>query len=71
MPLKSNRKVALSPENKQRGAYERVGSLEPEPNTVVKVYLEQVGFALLRSFASRSSKTKTEAKGFCIWSRAT
>ena len=47
MPLKSNRKVALSPENKQRGAYERVGSLEPEPNTAVKVYLEQVGFALL------------------------
>jgi hypothetical protein len=47
MPLKSNRKVALSLEEKGRGAYERVGSLELEPNTVTKVYLEQVGFALL------------------------
>jgi hypothetical protein len=47
MPLKSNRKVALSLEDKKQGAYERVGSLEPEPNTVMKVYLEQVGFALL------------------------
>jgi hypothetical protein len=45
MPLKSNRKVALSLEDKQRGAYERVGSMEPEPNTVIeKVYVEQVGF---------------------------
>jgi tRNA(Glu) U13 pseudouridine synthase TruD len=47
MPLKSNRKVALSLEDKKQGAYERVGSLELEPNTVMKVYLEQVGFALL------------------------
>jgi hypothetical protein len=47
MPVKSNRKVALSLEEKGRGAYERVGSLELEPNTVTKVYLEQVGFALL------------------------
>lgn len=47
MPLKSNRKVALSLEDKQQGAYERVGSMEPEPNTVMKVYVEQVGFALL------------------------
>ncbi len=45
MPLKSNRKVALSLEDKQRGLYERVGSVEPEPNTVIeKVYVEQVGF---------------------------
>ncbi len=47
MPIKSNHKVALSLEEKGRGAYERVGSLEPEPNTVMKVYLEQMGFALL------------------------
>ena len=40
MPLKSNRKVALSFADKRVGVYERVGSLEPEPNTVVKVYLE-------------------------------
>ncbi len=47
MPVKSNRKVAVSLEEKKRGAYERVGSMELEPNTVMKVYLEQVGFALL------------------------
>jgi hypothetical protein len=47
MPVKSNRKVALSLEEKKQGAYERVGSIEPEPNTVMKVYVEQVGFALL------------------------
>jgi DDE superfamily endonuclease len=47
MPLKSNRKVALSLEDKKRGDYERVASLELEPATVRKVYLEQVEFPLL------------------------
>jgi DDE superfamily endonuclease len=47
MPLKSNRKVALSLEEKKRGEYEQVGSLELEPGTVREVYLEQVDFALL------------------------
>lgn len=47
MPLKANRKVALSFEHKKRGDYEQVGSLELEPATVQKVYLEQVEFPLL------------------------
>jgi hypothetical protein len=47
MPLKTNRKVALSLEEKKRGEYEQVGSLEPEPGTVREVYLEQVDFPLL------------------------
>lgn len=47
MPLKSNRKVALSSTDKQRGLYERVALLKLEPNTTRKVYLEQVGFPLL------------------------
>ena len=47
MPIKTNRKVALSPEDKKRSAYEQVGSLELEPNTTRRVYLEQVPFALL------------------------
>lgn len=47
MPLKSNRKVALSSADKRRGLYERVALLELEPNTTRKVYLEQVGFPLL------------------------
>jgi hypothetical protein len=47
MPLKTNRKVALSLEDKKRGNYEQVASLELEPDTEVEVYLEQVGFPLL------------------------
>lgn len=39
MPLKANRKVALS--------FEHVASLELEPATVWKIYLEQVEFALM------------------------
>jgi DDE superfamily endonuclease len=47
MPLKANRKVALSLEKKKRGEYEQVESLELEPGTVWEVYVEQVEFALL------------------------
>jgi len=47
MPLKANRKVALTLEDKKRGLYEQVGSMELESKTVVKVYLEQVEFPLL------------------------
>jgi IS4 transposase len=47
MPLKANRKVALSLEDKKRGAYEQVASVELEPGTVREVYLEQVEFPLL------------------------
>jgi hypothetical protein len=47
MPIKANRKVALSLEEKKRGAYERVGSLKLEPETAVEVHLEQVKFPLL------------------------
>jgi hypothetical protein len=47
MPLKSNRKVALSLEDKKRGDYERVASLKLEPGTMVEVYLEQLEFPLL------------------------
>ncbi len=47
MPLKTNRKVALSLEDKKGGDYEQVGSLELEPNTTRPVYLEQVPFPLV------------------------
>ena len=48
MPLKANRKVALSLEEKKRGEYEQVESLEVlEPGTVREVYVEQVEFPLL------------------------
>lgn len=47
MPLKSNRKVALSLEDKRRGTYERVSSLELEEDPTLKVYLEQLEFPVL------------------------
>lgn len=47
MPLKGNRKVALSKETKQSGRYQRVDTLELEPMQPVIVYLEGVAFALL------------------------
>lgn len=47
MPLKTNRKVALSLEDKRGGAYERVSSLELQEDTTLKVYLEQLEFPVL------------------------
>ena len=47
MPIKANRKVALSLEEKKRGNYEQVACLEVEPGTVREVYVEQVEFPLL------------------------
>jgi len=47
MPLKANRKVALSLTDKQHGRYVRVDTLDLEPNTVREAYLEGVDFPLL------------------------
>ena len=47
MPLKGNRKVALSVAAKHSGRYQRVDTLELEPMRPVTVYLEGVQFALL------------------------
>ncbi|MGD0613641.1 MAG: transposase [Anaerolineales bacterium] len=47
MPLKANRKVALSLSAKQNGQYQRVETLELEPVQPVTVYLESVPFPLL------------------------
>jgi hypothetical protein len=47
MPLKTNRKVALSAEDKKQGKYVRVDTLGFENNTSKQVYLEGVPFPLL------------------------
>lgn len=47
MPLKSNRKVALSVSDKRSGCYQSVDTLKLEPMKPVTVYLEGVEFALL------------------------
>jgi len=46
MPVKGNRKVALSSADKQQGSYVRVDTLVLEPNAVYQVYLEGVDFPL-------------------------
>jgi hypothetical protein len=46
MPLKANRKVALSAENKQQGRYVRLDSLTLEVGVVREIYLEGVDFPL-------------------------
>lgn len=46
MPLKTNRKVATSLDNKKQGRYERVDALNIEPDTVMTIYLEGVDFPL-------------------------
>jgi hypothetical protein len=63
MPVKTNRKVALSLKDKKRGlaSPERVASLELEPDTVCEVYLEQVGFPLL--LAKRVFKNEDGSEG--------
>jgi len=47
MPIKANRKVALSLADKQQGRYVRVESLVLEPNVSYEIYLEGVDFPLL------------------------
>lgn len=47
MPLKSNRKVALSREAQQAGKYQAVGTLGVEPGVVREVWLEGVDFPLV------------------------
>jgi hypothetical protein len=47
MPLKTNRKVALSLADKQQGRYVRVDTLEVEANDLTTIYLEGVDFPML------------------------
>lgn len=47
MPLKANRKVALSEQAKRDGKWARLDQLTLEANTCVEIYLESVDFPLL------------------------
>ncbi len=47
MPLKSNRKVVLSLDNKRQGRYVQVGTLELKLNATTIVYLEGVDFPVV------------------------
>ena len=47
MPLKANRKVALSQKDKQHGHYQAVSQLEVAEETTREIWLEEVDFPLL------------------------
>jgi DDE superfamily endonuclease len=49
MPLKENRKVALAPEDKQRGRYRAVNTLELPTGVTRLIWLEAVDFPVLLS----------------------
>ena len=60
MPIKTNRKVALSLADKQQGRYVRVDTLELEPNVTYTIYLEAVDVPLLlvkQVFANEDGST--------------
>lgn len=71
MPLKSNRKVALSSGDKRRGLYERVALLKLEPDTTREVYLEQVGFPLLLAKQVFKNEDGTEGVLYLVSSDVT
>jgi hypothetical protein len=60
MPIKSNRKVALSWADKQQGRYQRVDTLVFADESVQEIYLEGVDFPLLlvrQLFANEDGST--------------
>lgn len=60
MPLKTNRKVALSEPAKRQGAWIRLDQVTLEANTPLEIYLEQVDFPLLlvkQVFANEDGST--------------
>ena len=64
-PLKANRKVALSQEDKLAGRYMPVSSLCYEANAAQEIWLEGVDFPFC--LLCRSLQTRTAARALSIW----
>lgn len=47
MPLKSNRKISLTKQDKKKGKYQSISTVDLESNTVQEIYLEGVEFPML------------------------
>lgn len=62
-PIKENRKVALSQEDKQAGRYQRVDQLELADKAMCLVYLEGVDFPLL--LAKQLFINEDQSRGIC------
>ncbi len=74
MPLKSNRNVALSEQDKKDSRYQAVATLTLEHGKAQEVYLEQVGFPLLLVKQVFTNKDNSQGllsgpsvRAFCIW----
>ena len=61
-PLKDNRKIALSQEDKKQGRYVSISSLEMKENIAIEIWLEEVDFPLL--FVKQVFKNKDGSQGF-------
>lgn len=61
MPLKANRKVALSLEDKKKGRWSKVDTLDCPEGTTREVWLESVGFPL--GFARQVFTNKDQSEG--------
>src|SRR3972149_106599 len=68
MPLKSNRKVALSLADKRHGRFVPVDTLELQENAVQKIYLEGVDFPLL--LVKQVFENEGATIGFGYWVRS-
>lgn len=62
MALKSNRTVALTEADRQKGHFVRVDSIELEPNTIKKVYIRSVPFPVI--LCKQVFKNKDDSTGF-------
>ncbi|MFN9709674.1 MAG: hypothetical protein ACK542_11365 [Burkholderiales bacterium] len=69
LALKDNRLVALSEEDKRQGRFKRVDELQIPEQGLVRCWLK--GYAKEVLVVSKSLKTKTTARAYCIWFAAT
>ena len=70
-PIKSNRQVATSFKDKQRGHWQTVSTLEIKPNRVQKIYLEGVEFPLLLAKQVFKNEDQSESVLYLISSDTT
>ncbi len=68
MPIKTNRKIAMSREDKIYGKYVTVSLLELKENIVCKIYLEDVSFALYLAKQSFKNEDGTEGVLYLVTS---
>ena len=71
MPLKSNRKVALSRADKAKGNYQVIESLAIEDKQVLPVYVEAVDFPLLLTTQVFQNKDGSEGKIYLLTNDST